>query len=78
MILLTAQISKSQLNYEKTNTQRYLIKKYHQDLVSKYSEYPTKDHWKFEFKNDEYKSYFGIGFPKNQDKKIFLCSYSLY
>ena len=30
-----------------------LIKKYHQDLVFNYSEYPTKDHWKFEFKNDE-------------------------
>ena len=26
------------------------IKKYHQDLVFNYSEYPTKDHWKFEFK----------------------------
>ena len=22
-----------------------LIKKYHQDLVFNYSEYPTKDHW---------------------------------
>ena len=30
-----------------------LIKKYHQDLVFNYSEYPTKDHWKFEFKDDE-------------------------
>ena len=48
-----------------------LIKKYHQDLVFNYSEYPTKDHWKFEFKNDEYKEAILDWFPKNQDKKIF-------
>jgi len=49
-----------------------LIKKYHQDLVFNYSEYPTKDHWKFEFKNDEYKEAILDWFPKNQDKKIFF------
>ena len=27
-----------------------LNKKYHQDLVFNYSEYPTKDHWDFSFK----------------------------
>ena len=49
-----------------------LIKKYHQDLVFNYSEYPTKDHWKFEFKNDEYKQALIEWFPNNQDKKIFF------
>ena len=49
-----------------------LIKKYHQDLVFNYSEYPTKDHWKFEFKNDEYKNAIVDWFPKNKDKKIFF------
>ena len=49
-----------------------LIKKYHQDLVFNYSEYPTKDHWNFEFKNDEYKKAILDWFPKNKDKKIFF------
>ena len=49
-----------------------LIKKYHQDLVFNYSEYPTKDHWEFGFKNDEYKKAILDWFPKNQDKKVFF------
>ena len=49
-----------------------LIKKYHQDLVFNYSEYPTKDHWNFDFKNDEYKKAIVDWFPKNPDKKIFF------
>ena len=31
-----------------------LIKKYHEDLVYNYSEYPTKDNWDYEFKDPEY------------------------
>ena len=35
-----------------------LGKKYHQDLVFNYSEYPTKDHWSFDFKDyDKKKPY---------------------
>ena len=30
-----------------------LIKKYHQDLVYNYSQYPTKDYWDYEFKDKE-------------------------
>ena len=30
-----------------------LQKKYHQDLVFNYAEYPTKDHWSFDFNNTE-------------------------
>ena len=57
---------------KKTSLNANLIKKYHQDLVFNYSEYPTKDHWKFEFKNDEYKNAIIDWFPKNKDKKIFF------
>ena len=37
------------------NLDANLIKKYHQDLVFNYSEYPTKDHWSFKFGEDNYK-----------------------
>lgn len=49
-----------------------LIKKYHQNLVFNYSEYPTKDHWEFDFKSEEYKSALVEWLPKNKDKKIFF------
>ena len=49
-----------------------LVKKYHQDLVFNYAEYPTKDHWSFDFKNDEYKEALINWLPNNQDKKIFF------
>ncbi len=49
-----------------------LIKKYHQDLVFNYSEYPTKDHWDFKFNSDHYKSALKDWIPKNKDKKIFF------
>ncbi len=49
-----------------------LIKKYHQDLVFNYAEYPTKDHWNFNFQHDEYKKAILDWFPKNKDKKIFF------
>ena len=54
---------KGKLKNEKTSLNANLIKKYHQDLVFNYSEYPTKDHWKFEFKNDEYKNAIIDWFP---------------
>ena len=54
-----------------------LIKKYHQDLVFNYAEYPTKDHWDFSFKDENYKNALLEWLPKNQDKKnFFLCSYT--
>ena len=49
-----------------------LIKKYHQDLVFNYAEYPTKDHWNFDFKHNEYKNALLNWLPKNNDKKIFF------
>jgi len=32
-----------------------LIKKYHQDLVYDYAQYPTSDHWSYNFKSEDYK-----------------------
>ena len=55
-----------------------LIKKYHQDLVFNYAEYPTKDHWSFDFKDEGYKKAILDWLPKNQDKKIFFISTYLF
>ena len=33
----------------------FVLKKYHQDIVFNYAEYPTKDHWSFDFQSDNYK-----------------------
>lgn len=49
-----------------------LIKKYHQDIVYNYAEYPTCDHWSFKFRSDDYKKSLVDWFPKNTDKRIFF------
>ncbi len=49
-----------------------LIKKYHQDIVFNYAEYPTKDHWSFDFNSEYYKKALLDWLPKNSDKKIFF------
>ena len=32
-----------------------LIKKYHQDIVFNYCEYPTLDHWDPDYRSEDYK-----------------------
>ncbi len=54
------------------NLNANLIKKYHQDIVYNYAEYPTKDHWSFKFQSDQYKKGLLEWLPKNKDKKIFF------
>lgn len=49
-----------------------LIKKYHQDIVFNYAEYPTKDHWKPDFNEDDYKKALLDWLPKNPEKPIFF------
>ena len=49
-----------------------LIKKYHQDIVYNYTEYPTCDHWSFKFRSDDYKKSLIDWLPKNTDKGIFF------
>ena len=51
-----------------------LIKKYHQDLVFNYAEYPTKDHWHFDFKHNEYTNALLNWLPKIMIRKFsFMC-----
>ena len=52
---------------EKNLLNANLLKKYHQDLVYNYSEYPTKDNWSYEFKSEEYKKSLRVWIQKNKD-----------
>lgn len=49
-----------------------LIKKYHQDIVYNYAEYPTCDHWSYDFNSENYKKSLVDWLPKNKDKPIFF------
>jgi oxygen-independent coproporphyrinogen III oxidase len=49
-----------------------LIKKYHQDIVYNYAEYPTCDHWRNDFNDEDYKKSLVDWLPKNKDKPIFF------
>ena len=51
-----------------------LIKKYHQDIVFNYAEYPTKDHWSVNFNSIDYQKAITEWFPKNQNKKISILT----
>ncbi len=57
---------------KKINLNANLIKKYHQDIVFNYAEYPTKDHWSFKFQDGEFKKALLDWMPKNKDKKTFF------
>ena len=57
---------------KKSNLNANLIKKYHQDIVFNYAEYPTKDHWSFDFRGDQYKKAMLEWLKNNKDKKIFF------
>ena len=57
---------------KKTSLNANLIKKYHQDIVYNYAEYPTKDHWSFDFNNNDHKKALAEWIPNNSDKKIFF------
>ena len=48
-----------------------LIKKYHQDIVFNYAEYPTKDHWSFDFNDTNYKNALLDWLPKNKINRFF-------
>ena len=47
-----------------------LIKKYHQDLVFNYAEYPTCDHWSFDFNSEDYKKALVDWLPKIRIRKL--------
>lgn len=49
-----------------------LHKRYHQELVFNYSEYPTKDHWSFDLKSVDFKEAMRDWIPANPEEKIFF------
>ena len=49
-----------------------LQRKYHQNLVFNYAEYPTCDHWDYNFRSDEYKKSLIEWLKKNPNEKIFF------
>ena len=57
---------------EKPSLSANLIKKYHQDIVYNYAEYPTCDHWNYDFNSEDYKRSLVDWLPKNKDKPIFF------
>ena len=57
---------------EKPSLNANLIKKYHQDIVYNYAEYPTCDHWSYDFNGEDYKKSLVDWLPKNKDKPIFF------
>ena len=57
---------------KKTKLNANLIKKYHQELVYNYSEYPTKDNWSYEFKDVEYKKSLQDWITKNKEEPILF------
>ncbi len=57
---------------EKPSLNANLIKKYHQDIVYNYAEYPTCDHWNYDFNSEDYKRSLVDWLPKNKDKPIFF------
>lgn len=49
-----------------------LIKKYHQDIVFNYDDYPAKDNWSYEFKSEEYKKSLVDWLENNQNEPIIF------
>ena len=49
-----------------------LQRKYHQNLVFNYAEYPTCDHWDYNFRSEEYKKSLVEWLKKNSNENIFF------
>lgn len=49
-----------------------LLKKYHQDIVYNYAEYPTKDNWDYEFKDPDYKKMLDNWLSNNKKEPILF------
>ena len=49
-----------------------LIKKYHQNLVFNYAEYPTCDHWSYDYRSEEHAKSLVSWLSRNPDKPIFF------
>ena len=53
-------------------TPEQLQRKYHQNLVFNYAEYPTCDHWDYNFRSEDYKKSLVEWLKKNPNEKIFF------
>ena len=62
---------------KKSNLNANLIKKYHQDIVFNYAEYPTKDHWSFDFRALSIKRQCEW-LKNNKDKRFFFMYIYLF
>ena len=51
-----------------------LQRKYHQNLVFNYAEYPTCDHWDYNFRSDDYKKSL-VEWLKKTQRKVFSFMY---
>ena len=60
------------IDMEKPSLNANLIKKYHQDLVYNYAEYPTCDHWSYNFTSEDYKNSLVEWLNKNKEEPIFF------
>ena len=49
-----------------------LIKKYHQELIYNYTDYPTKDNWSYELKEREYKNLLYDWLTKHKKEPILF------
>ena len=57
---------------ENSSLNANLIKKYHQDLVYDYAQYPTSDHWSYDFRSEEYKKSLADWLSKNKEEPIIF------
>ena len=60
------------MNSAKQLSPEVLQRKYHQNLVFNYSEYPTLDHWDHEYRSQKYVESLLDWLPRNKDKGIFF------
>lgn len=49
-----------------------LVRKYHQNLVFNYAEYPTCDHWNYDYRSEHYAKSLVEWLKLNKDKPIFF------
>ena len=51
-------------------TSTELVRKYYQNLVFNYAEYPTCDHWNYNYRSDEYKNSLIQWLKSNKEKPL--------
>jgi len=57
---------------KKTLLNANLLKKYHQNLVYDYTEYPTKSNWNYDYGSEDYKKSLEIWLKKNKNAPVLF------